>query len=97
MQLRIEDLKKLLESAAEQGAMRALAHLQPKENLITKNEAMRWLRRIGISIKYIKVWEDAGLISSIRNGKTANSAKYYKKDEIQGVINSTELFTFINN
>lgn len=90
-------LKRLLTDAATAGATAALEGMAPTENMLTKNEVMRWLKRIGKPTTYLKKMEDEGLIHGKRNGSSSNSMILYRKSDVQTAMQSLNLFNFINN
>lgn len=97
IQLTTFQLRRLLKEAATAGATEALQALSPKENELTKNEVMRWLKSLGKPTTFIKKLEDEGLIHGHRKGSSSNSTIRYRRSEVEQALQTLNLFPIINS
>lgn len=95
-QLNSYQLKQLLTNAAAAGAQKALECLAPTEESLTKNDVIRWFKRIGVSTTMIRKMEVQGLIKPERSGTAANSAIRYKRSDVQTALDAMKLTSVIN-
>lgn len=96
IQLSNIQLKRLLKEAAAAGAQQAIEAIAPTEEKLTKNEVMRWLRRLGRPGTDVEEMEKEGLIKGERSGSCSNSPIYYSRCDVQQAMQALNLFPIIN-
>lgn len=83
-------LSKLLTDAAEAGAAKVLARLQPKTDLVSQHEAWRQFGR-----KTVEGWVADGLIIPRRTGSSRNSKLVYSLSELKALTSAIDTASVI--
>ena len=68
----------------------------PVSDEISQREVYRWIKTMGYDPSFLDKLEELGLIHKYRKGTTKKSPIMYSKFEIQTVINSHRMGSYIN-
>lgn len=76
----------MLKQAAELGAAEYVRSLEPTEDLISKGDVIRWLKRLKKKATLLNEFEEKGMVTGNRIGSHANSMVMYSKAEIKSAL-----------
>jgi len=90
------ELKNICMEMAELGAAASEKKRAPVSDEISQREVYRWIKTMGYDPSFLDKLEELGLIHKYRKGTTKKSPIMYSKFEIQTVINSHRMGSYIN-
>ena len=91
IQLDLYEIKNLCMHMAELGAAQYVRQTKPSADLISQREAYRMF-----SENRVKRWKQAGILTTIRKGETANSKLLYSLAELLTADKQEKLSAIIN-
>ena len=96
MNLEPFQLQKMLNLAAELGAMNVLKQLEPANDYISKSELMQWMKSLKKKPSQIEKLIREGRIQGERKNKNFNSPMIFSKVNIKSSLFADEAYKILN-